>query len=68
MKKNIYAEMLERIAEGESVSLNTNIAGSEGTISEGLTRSLGEVQGTVDAKGNNMVAPVAVKSGEDFFS
>lgn len=67
MKKNIYAEMLERIAEGESVSLNTNIAGSEGTISEGLTRSLGEVQGTVDAKGNNMVAPVAVKSGEDFF-
>ncbi|MGN1349478.1 MAG: XdhC family protein [Anaerovoracaceae bacterium] len=67
MKKNIYAEMLERIAEGESVSLNTNITGSEGNISEGLTRSLGEVEGTVDAKGNNMVAPVAVKSGEDFF-
>lgn len=67
MKKNIYAEMLEKIAEGESVSLNTNIAGTEGTIAEGLTRSLGPVQGTADARGNNMVAPVAVKSGDDFY-
>jgi xanthine dehydrogenase accessory factor len=67
MKKNIYAQMLEAVAEGESVSLNTNIIGESGKISEGMTRSIGEIKETVDAKGFQMVTTTAVKNGDDFY-
>ncbi len=67
MAKNIYAQMLEALAEGESVSLNTKIKGETGLIAEGLERSLGTVENTTNAKGMNMVAPIAMKNGEDFY-
>ena len=39
-EKNIYAQILDAIAEGESVSMNTTIKGESGRISEGLSRTL----------------------------
>lgn len=67
MEKNIYAKMLEAVAEGESVALKTEIKGTEGDIADGIKRSVGQVESTVDAKGFNMVTTTAVKSGEDFY-
>jgi xanthine dehydrogenase accessory factor len=67
MEKNIYAKLMEAVTEGESVSLKTSIKGKEGNITDGLERSIVDVSVTTDAKGFNMVAPTAVKSGDDFF-
>ena len=67
MEKNIYAQMLEAVAEGESIAMKTEIKGSEGLIADGIKRSIGQVEPTVDAKGFNMVTTTAVKSGEDFY-
>ncbi len=66
MESNIYAQILQKLKEGESVSLNTLIKGESGSISEGLKRSLGEVEQSDNAKGFNMVAPVAVKNEDGF--
>lgn len=66
MERNIYAKMLEAVAEGESVAMKTEIKGTEGKIADGIKRSIGEVESTVDAKGFNMVTTTAVKSGDDF--
>ena len=48
MEKNIYAKMLEAVAEGESVALKTEIKGTEGDIADGIKRSVGQVESTVD--------------------
>lgn len=51
MKQNIYADIMQRIAQGQSVALRTQIAGEEGAVREGLARTLTEVTPVNDAKG-----------------
>lgn len=63
---NIYAKVRDSIKAGEGVAIKTSIKGSSGLISEGITRELGEVNPTRDAKGFSRVAPEAEKIGEDF--
>ena len=65
-EKNIYAQILDAIAEGESVSMNTEIKGDSGKIAEGLTRSLKIVEPDASGEGLSVVKPEAVKTGDDF--
>lgn len=67
MGKNIYGQILDRLAEGENVSLNTKIIGESGVISEGIERSLGDVVIAENAKGFNLVTPIAAKRGDEFY-
>ena len=64
--KNIYAQVLDKIANGESVSINTMIRGDEGEIATDMERHLSEVTEYVDAKGFKQVTTTGVRSGEDF--
>lgn len=65
-KKNIYAQLLEKVAEGEGVSINTMIRGEEGDIATGMERHLAGVTEYEDAKGFKQVAATGMKSGDDF--
>ncbi len=65
MEKNIYAKVLEAIADGESVAINTSIRGESGKISEGLSRELVVMQDAA-AEGLAVLKPTAVKNGDDF--
>ncbi|MCR4600679.1 MAG: XdhC family protein [Clostridia bacterium] len=65
-EKNIYAQVLEKLREGESVSINTEIVGEEGDIAEGLRRELGEVKEFEDAKGFKQTSVKGVMNGSDF--
>lgn len=40
MKKNLYAQLLDALADGEGVSVKTTILGESGQIAEGLVRTL----------------------------
>ncbi len=66
MEGNIYAQILQTIEGGDSVSLNTLIKGESGNIDGGLVRSLGAVEAVSSAKGFKMVEPTAVKTGGGF--
>ena len=65
-EKNIYAQILDAIAEGESVSMNTTIKGESGRISEGLSRTLEIVAQNRAEEGLSVVKPETVKNGGDF--
>ena len=65
-EKNIYAQILDAIAEGESVSMNTTIKGESGRISEGLSRTLEIVAQDRAEEGLSVVKPETVKNGGDF--
>lgn len=65
-EKNIYAQILDAIAEGESVSMNTTIKGESGRISEGLSRTLEIVAQNRAKEGLSVVKPETVKNGGDF--
>lgn len=58
---NIYAEIRDKIVEGEGIAIRTEITGEEGLISEGLKRTLEAPVATRDAKGNSRVAPTYEK-------
>lgn len=63
---NIYETVRDTILAGDGISINTTIRGEYGVISEGITRTLGEVKAGRDAKGFSRVAPEAEKTGDDF--
>lgn len=65
-EKNIYAQILDAIADGESVSLNTTIQGESGQMAEGLKRTLEIVPQNQGTEGLSVVRPTAVKTGNDF--
>ncbi len=65
-KKNIYAQILEAIENGESVSMNTSIRGESGKIAEGLSRTLEIVSQEDAGEGLAVVQPTAVRLNDDF--
>ena len=65
-EKNIYAQILDAIAEGESVSMNTTIKGESGRISEGLSRTLKIVAQNRAEEGLSVVKPGNGKNSGDF--
>ncbi len=65
-EKNIYAQILDAIEEGESVSMNTTIRGDSGLMADGLVRSLEIVPQGEGGEGLAVVRPTAVKTGDDF--
>ena len=65
-EKNIYAQILEAIEEGESVSIDTTIRGESGRMEEGLKRTLKVVPRSEDNEGLSVIKPEAEKRGDDF--
>lgn len=65
-EKNIYAQILDKLANGESVSIDTEIKGEEGDIATGMSRVLAPVTEYTDAKGFKQTVPTGIKNGEDF--
>lgn len=65
-EKNIYAQILDAIADGESVSMNTKIQGESGQMADGLKRTLEIVPQDAGTEGLAVVKPTAVKTGNDF--
>ena len=65
-EKNIYAQILEAIGEGESVSIDTTIRGESGRMEEGLKRTLKVVPRSEDNEGLSVIKPEAEKRGDDF--
>lgn len=63
MKQNIYSEIMQQIGQGKSVALRTKIAGEEGLIRDGLTRSLEAVVSANDAKGRRCVRTTVETDG-----
>ena len=62
-EKNIYAQILDAIADGESVSMNTKIQGESGQMADGLKRTLEIVPQDAGTEGLAVVKPTAVKTG-----
>ena len=65
-ERNIYGQILDAIAEGESVSIETEIRGESGLMSEGLKRSLKIMPAGDAEEGLAVISPTAEKEGDDF--
>jgi xanthine dehydrogenase accessory factor len=53
--QNLYSQILQRVDRGQSVTLCTRIAGQEGLVREGISRTLAEVVPVLDAKSRRCV-------------
>ena len=62
MEKNIYAKMLEAVAEGESVALKTEIKGTEGDIADGIKRA--RISSALDGIEKRSTTKVCLKIAE----
>jgi xanthine dehydrogenase accessory factor len=60
--QNLYSQLLQVIDRGQSAALCTRIAGEEGLLCEGVTRTLGEVAPVQDAKGQRCVRATMEKT------
>lgn len=65
MENNVYGQILESLNAGKALSLNTVIRGSEGQMSTGMTRTLGEFTPETDVKGRRC-AQVKAEFGEEY--
>ena len=61
---NVYEEILNRLAAGEAVSLETRLEGKAGEICSQMSRSLGEIVPGLDAKGRRCAHVTAERVGE----
>lgn len=66
MEKNIYAQIMEKVAEGEGVSVDTKIKGESGNIAEGLNRTIGGVKNFTDVQGVKQVNTTSEQIDGDF--
>lgn len=60
MMKNLYAQILEALAEGEGVSIRTVIAGEDGQIAGGITRNLEPLPLPVREDAPTVLAPSSI--------
>ena len=63
MEPNEYAEILRRLAAGQGITLQTTLAGAEGTLSDGLRRSLVPVTPVTDSRGRVFAAVTVETDG-----
>ncbi len=63
MEPNEYAEILRRLAAGQGIALQTTLAGAEGTLADGLRRSLVPVTPVTDSRGRVFAAVTVETDG-----
>ena len=61
---NVYQDILNKLAAGEAVAMETVIRGESGSIAEGVSRRLTAVSPREDLKGRMVAAVTAEQTGE----
>lgn len=66
MVKNVYAQILDALAEGNGVTLKTTITGDGGRVAAGMTRTLEPLPPPETGDAPVMLAPSSVRSDAGF--
>ncbi|MCR5795010.1 MAG: XdhC family protein [Solobacterium sp.] len=61
--KSVYGKIVKLLAEGQSAALETEITGTEGSLSENMCRRLSKPEPVIDSKGRNAARVVLTMQG-----